>query len=369
MIELIPDALRPVLFFALLLGPTIAWVLYRLARGQEKRLPDAPHEAVVDEGEWFCPTCHSLNRVGTSRCYRGCPPAERVIAPVVLDTSPYPMVAVGPGRPPSTATEAGEPAPRAIPIVAGVGAPAAPSTVVVDASSSVRTSTLARLATADPAAALDLDPAAAPVATSTAAAGASAREQPVYPDPTDAIAEPRTRSKRRRGPAAAAASAAATASAEADVVQEASHADPAAATGPTRRGREQRSANRDRTAASGGRDERKTGVARPLAGSGLAALFRASNLPPQGMPVVPPSVPEAPAASASTSPTVAVTGACPYLGLRGDARSRFEFADSKHRCYATAPPATIDAGHQRSYCFGDCERCFRYPIAGGAARR
>jgi hypothetical protein len=52
--------------------------------------------------------------------------------------------------------------------------------------------------------------------------------------------------------------------------------------------------------------------------------------------------------------------ACPLLGSRRDARTRFMFSDSEHRCYATAKPAKIDFQQQDNYCLRAHEECTRF---------
>ncbi len=42
--------------------------------------------------------------------------------------------------------------------------------------------------------------------------------------------------------------------------------------------------------------------------------------------------------------------ACPFLGLDDDPRTRFTFAGTAHRCYASGRPGTVDLGHQGAFC-------------------
>jgi hypothetical protein len=76
-------------------------------------------------------------------------------------------------------------------------------------------------------------------------------------------------------------------------------------------------------------------------------------------------------------PTVAGSerqGVCPHLGLQLDARSYFEFASPKHRCFANVPPAKIHVGYQEAYCFAAFQQCPLYgappmDVIIGQARR
>lgn len=97
------------------------------------------------------------------------------------------------------------------------------------------------------------------------------------------------------------------------------------------------------------------------------------------------AIPAASAAAAPTAPTWAgpgatpVSSACPYLGLRADRATRFDFPDDQHACHAgsgtpigqsqpsrgekrrtgNAPAIAID--HQAAYCLsGAYPRCPRY---------
>lgn len=75
-----PEAIA--LVFALLGGPTVLWLVYRVIRGPQNRRPD-PFTDEVSVGVtsqlaselpmlseyWVCRGCRSANRQGTSRCY------------------------------------------------------------------------------------------------------------------------------------------------------------------------------------------------------------------------------------------------------------------------------------------------------------
>ncbi len=51
---------------------------------------------------------------------------------------------------------------------------------------------------------------------------------------------------------------------------------------------------------------------------------------------------------------------CPLLGLAADHRTRYSFPNPAHRCFATEPAGSVDAGRQTTLCFtpefGTCER-------------
>ena len=102
-----------VLFLTLLWGPTAAWLVSRVLRGQRGRLTAfnsesgvaqgselAPHEpeSLTSEGFWVCSACHSMNRRLAKSCYscrkemhsegRQAPeavPAARGMVPVMAD--------------------------------------------------------------------------------------------------------------------------------------------------------------------------------------------------------------------------------------------------------------------------------------------
>ena len=70
----------------------------------------------------------------------------------------------------------------------------------------------------------------------------------------------------------------------------------------------------------------------------------------------------------ATAPRHPAQDACPFLGLRQDARSRFAFPIAEHRCQVGTRPATIDLGHQGEFCLTDLfVACQRYTARPGAA--
>jgi LysM repeat protein len=74
------------------------------------------------------------------------------------------------------------------------------------------------------------------------------------------------------------------------------------------------------------------------------------------------------------SPGIAVLAAnpvaCPYLGLADDARTRFVFATTAHRCRSGSRPERIEITHQESFCLGaGFSACSRFAVSSAAAAR
>ena len=69
----------------------------------------------------------------------------------------------------------------------------------------------------------------------------------------------------------------------------------------------------------------------------------------------------------------AMAGACPYLGLEGDPRTRFAFSSPAHRCYAGARPVTVSQEWQAGTCLVTasprCDSFARAGLAGAGAPR
>lgn len=150
--------LAVVLFFALLWGPTVLWLLYRALRGPDGRVPESFTRAaetrqgtLVEPGApapldyWVCEACRSMNLRGAKRCYscKAAKVVEQPPAPAALpDTQPgglgwIPVMDADLGRSSGTAaaatltaaiTVAGDPAPDAAVPVPELAAGAATST-------------------------------------------------------------------------------------------------------------------------------------------------------------------------------------------------------------------------------------------------
>jgi hypothetical protein len=357
MIDFSPETLRPLLFFILLLGPTIAWILYRLAHVQPQRLPPSLRE-VADDGEWFCPTCRSLNHARASRCYRGCAPSTPARIPAAAAAAPGSMVAVGPGRQPTPAPAAlmiaplasvtgtppaspSVPAARPKPVAAGVATPGAPP------EAALRPERAARLAA----------PTAAPAAVPTAPA---------------APAAPTVVRSSRRARATTSAPHPATARTSTLVpVMDATPATPASAATPQDLEGTARPKRRQFAPTPTPRPE--VSQARPSAIAAAASIAPEQATPPPLPAGAAPStvetalaaMPDKPAAK----PALERVGVCPYLGLRHDARSYFLFATPKHRCFAGASSTKIEMSRQEAHCFGDIQGCPQYPALQRRARK
>ncbi len=113
------EVLRPLLFFALLFGPTTLWLLYRATRSPTGIAPGSMSASELGSG-WVCKVCNSLNLARTERCYRGCSRRPTPAAPLVPAAEAQPLVAVGPGRP----LERRRQGPITLAVPAGVGAAA-----------------------------------------------------------------------------------------------------------------------------------------------------------------------------------------------------------------------------------------------------
>jgi hypothetical protein len=242
-IDITPEILRPLLFFTLLTGPVVVWLLYRAAREPSQRTPGSM--SARDTGnDWICGICGSLNLANAQRCYKGCSPISTPVAPLTSVANSKPLVAVGPGRPPGPRHPA--PVTRAVPARAGAAAVPPKSASRVPSRPA----------------------AASPVVLATTApvlvGGSTSR-----PGPSGAAMRP-----------------------------------------------------------------------------GVPAL----ELPPV----------EQPAERQESIFAAPAPDACPLLGSRRDARTRFMFSDSEHRCYATARPAKIDIQQQDNYCLGAHEECTRF---------
>ncbi len=71
---------------------------------------------------------------------------------------------------------------------------------------------------------------------------------------------------------------------------------------------------------------------------------------------------------------LSMVGACPYLGLDGDPRSRFAFSSTGHRCYAGARPIAVSQQQQAATCLATaCPPCDSFaratPAGAGAPRQ
>jgi hypothetical protein len=280
-----PEAIA--LVFALLCGPTVLWLGYRVIRGPENRRPDpftdrvsvgvtsqlAPELPILSE-YWLCGRCRSANRQGTSRCY-SCK-EERVIA----DMS---ATAAAPAAVPAAVPAALVPVMDAAP-PRQTNAPAAATVTPA----TVATATPATVATATPATVATVTP-----ATVMTSARTPRRTQPV-PQST---------------PAAATAGGAAA----------------------PRAARPKRAAKPSIPVPEGAAAADVPGSAATAAAATAAAATAAAAT----AAVAAVAVDRAPAARRSAAVS-AVAVACPFLGLKGDAATRYSYPDERHVCHAAA---------------------------------
>jgi hypothetical protein len=266
---------RPVLFFALLLGPTFLWLLFRAMRGRSGTARTTA-EASSPAGEWVCETCRSVNPARARRCYKGCTPGPALAEPVVaLDDR---AIAVAP--PPVVQPDRRHLEPVAVAVAVGVGA-AAPAGAKPAGGARAR------------------PPAPAPIADGA---------------PTTAPGRRAPARGRRSGPEG---------SPGVPVM------DPGVAAAPPSPG-----VGGEVTARSGRR--------------------RARTVPATAQPAASAAQP------AAALPALPEGDACPFLGLRRDAGTHFEFAEPEHRCYAAGAPAKVDVNHQHSFCLGTYQDCARF---------
>ncbi len=355
------------IIFALLWGPTLLWLIFRVVRGPNggtresfggepaaQRTEQLPLEAGIRRDYWICKDCRSVNHLGAMHCY-SClierEPVEPVAAdPVRAGNGWVPVMDQSLGRP------SGEPAP----------------VTRLEPTSSVRPP--------DPPVVAPLpEPAPEPVPEpAMVAAGALADSQPTK--------RPRT-PRRPRSPAAPAAATELSSALppEPPVVSPSPEPAPETAMVPAGGVAASRATKRPRA------PRRPRSPAEPATATELSVAAHMTAAPPTAIAsaaIEPAAIEPAASEPATNLPQVTPTIAppvCPYLGFKDDRATQCSYPDDRNVCHAASAGGgsslanprrllrgvrgggrtlPISADHQARLCLtAEHRRCDRYPAA------